>query len=72
MNSILSKGKNKDKNSSLKNLKIMPKNLNEIVLSWIPSLYLLWVPWYWYKRHLWRIPHYYQREGEMGAVGKYR
>ncbi len=35
------KAKTKVKASSLRNLKIMPRNLNEIVLSWIPSLSLV-------------------------------
>ncbi len=39
MNSIFQKGKMKVETSSLRNLKIMPRNLNEILLSWIPSLY---------------------------------
>ncbi len=38
MKSILYKGKNyKVETSSLKNLKIMPRNRNEFVLSWILS-----------------------------------
>ncbi len=39
MNSILKKDKNKGtvETLSLRNLKFIPRNLNEIVLSWIPS-----------------------------------
>jgi hypothetical protein len=45
MNNILWKGKIEGRNSSLRNLKIMLRNLNEIVLSWIPSLFMPLESW---------------------------